>query len=965
MARGVARVLRRAFTSRARVLSSTRNFHTCRETHCRSLANPESHVLPTTRFVSNSPVRIRLPWNDYTLGFGKVRCFSSTVDSKGENDENKLESNIEDCEEEESLLGSDSESDGYDEEGVVNELGVVDDSAVSDVFSNNNSPESSEAARALNAAYHDPAALYKELRGSEVRSNLQPVAKFRDFFFETCNLEVVQGLVRVGATDDAVKFLFPVFVEFCIEEFPDEIKRFKSVVDSADLTKPATWFPFARAMKRKIVYHCGPTNSGKTYNALQRFMEAENGLYCSPLRLLAMEVFDKVNALGVYCSLLTGQEKKHVPFARHVSCTVEMVSTDELYEVAVVDEIQMMADPSRGHAWTKALLGLKADEIHLCGDPSVLEIVRKMCSETGDELVEEHYERFKPLVVEGKTLLGDLKNVKSGDCVVAFSRREIFEVKMAIEKHTKHRCCVIYGALPPETRRQQANLFNDQENEYDVLVASDAVGMGLNLNIRRVVFYSLSKYNGDKVVPVPASQVKQIAGRAGRRGSRYPDGLTTTLHLEDLTYLIECLQQPFDEVRKVGLFPFFEQIEIFAAKVPDMAFSKLLEHFGKHCRLDGSYFLCRHDHVKKVANMLEKVQGLSLEDRFNFCFAPVNIRNPKAMYHLYRMASTYSQDMPVNVAMGMPKSSARNDTELLDLESRHQVLSMYLWLSNQFEEKNFPFVEKVEAMATNIAELLGESLTKANWKMESKEEVMKGQKKEDGGGYERPTSLIKLVRNKRFLLLPLLRDHSPLCFVTAAMVQVRFYRNYGKTFKKPRRPYEKERLDAELKLVGEYGLRCKRELWRVQYTLSRIRNAARELLTLDEKNPRRIFQGEALLRRMNKNGLLDESQNKLDYVLALTVENFLERRLQTIVFKSGMAKSIHHARVLIRQRHIRVGRQLVNIPSFMVKVESQKHIDFSLTSPFGGGRPGRVKRRNERAGAKKAGGGGGDEDDEE
>lgn len=127
----------------------------------------------------------------------------------------------------------------------------------------------------------------------------------------------------------------------------------------------------------------------------------------------------------------------------------------------------------------------------------------------------------------------------------------------------------------------------------------------------------------------------------------------------------------------------------------------------------------------------------------------------------------------------------------------------------------------------------------------------------------------------------------------------------GKTFKKPRRPYEKERLDAELKLVGEYGLRCKRELWRVQYVLSRIRNNARNLLTLDEKDPRRIFEGEALLRRMNRYGLLDESQNKLDYVLALTVENFLERRLQTLVFKAGMAKSIHHARVLIRQRHIR------------------------------------------------------------
>ena len=116
---------------------------------------------------------------------------------------------------------------------------------------------------------------------------------------------------------------------------------------------------------------------------------------------------------------------------------------------------------------------------------------------------------------------------------------------------------------------------------------------------------------------------------------------------------------------------------------------------------------------------------------------------------------------------------------------------------------------------------------------------------------------------------------------------------------------------------------------------------------------------------MNKYGLLDETQNKLDYVLALTVENFLERRLQTLVFKAGMAKSIHHARVLIRQKHIRVGRQVVNVPSFMVKVDSQKHIDFSISSPFGGGRPGRVKRRNLKAAAKKAAGGAGDEEEEE
>jgi len=179
------------------------------------------------------------------------------------------------------------------------------------------------------------------------------------------------------------------------------------------------------------------------------------------------------------------------------------------------------------------------------------------------------------------------------------------------------------------------------------------------------------------------------------------------------------------------------------------------------------------------------------------------------------------------------------------------------------------------------------------------------------------------------------------------------YRRCSKTYRTPRRPFEKERLDAELKLVGEYGLRNKRELWRVEFALSKIRAAARDLLTLEEKDPRRIFEGNALLRRLTRFGLLDETRQSLDFVLSLKVQDLLERRLQTQVLKLGLAKSIHHARVLIRQRHIRVGKQLVNVPSFMVRVDSQKHIDFALDSPFGGGRPGRVKRRKLREAAKK------------
>ncbi|CAM4702123.1 unnamed protein product [Leuciscus chuanchicus] len=211
----------------------------------------------------------------------------------------------------------------------------------------------------------------------------------------------------------------------------------------------------------------------------------------------------------------------------------------------------------------------------------------------------------------------------------------------------------------------------------------------------------------------------------------------------------------------------------------------------------------------------------------------------------------------------------------------------------------------------------------------------------------------------------------------------------SKTYVTPRRPFEKSRLDQELKLIGEnkmkekrfrlvsllwreytfkilfstgeYGLRNKREVWRVKFTLAKIRKAARELLTLDEKDARRLFEGNALLRRLVRIGVLDEGKMKLDYILGLKVEDFLERRLQTQVFKLGLAKSIHHARVLIRQRHIRVRKQVVNIPSFVVRLDSQKHIDFSLRSPYGGGRPGRVKRKN----AKKAQGGGGGGDDEE
>merc|ERR1712048_1515537 len=187
----------------------------------------------------------------------------------------------------------------------------------------------------------------------------------------------------------------------------------------------------------------------------------------------------------------------------------------------------------------------------------------------------------------------------------------------------------------------------------------------------------------------------------------------------------------------------------------------------------------------------------------------------------------------------------------------------------------------------------------------------------------------------------------------AKMVNNRIQSNRSKVFTTPRRPFEKSRLDQELKLIGEYGLKNKREVWRVKYTLAKIRKAARDLLTLEDKDQRRLFEGNALLRRLVRIGVLDENRMKLDYVLGLKIEDFMERRLQTQVFKLGLAKSVHHAQVLIRQRHIRVRKQVVDVPSYVVRLDSQKHIDFSLKSPLAGGRPGRCARKN--AGKNKGG----------
>jgi len=341
------------------------------------------------------------------------------------------------------------------------------------------------------------------------------------------------------------------------------------ILKLTDYLSPAEMYPAARNLRRQIHLHIGPTNSGKTYGALLALTKAQSGVYAGPLRLLAHEVFERINEglIGNVpprpCNLRTGEEVRVVhENAALDACTVEMVSLQNVVDVAVVDEIQMIGDPQRGAAWTAAVLGLPAKELHLCGEASVLTLIRRLAAMCDDDLHVHTYNRLTPLRVAEESLGGDLSKIEKGDCIVTFARSNIFFLKKAIEQRTGLRCAVAYGALPPETRSEQARRFNDtSEHGLDVMVASDAIGMGLNLKIKRVIFEACSKWDGTQQVALSVSQIKQIAGRAGRYGTQEETsggaeplgGVVTTLNEEDLPLVHAALDAGTVPIRKASL----------------------------------------------------------------------------------------------------------------------------------------------------------------------------------------------------------------------------------------------------------------------------------------------------------------------------------------------------------------------------------------------------------------------------
>ena len=285
----------------------------------------------------------------------------------------------------------------------------------------------------------------------------------------------------------------------------------------------ADLYPTARGMKRHFIIHSGGTNSGKTYVSLKALMEAQKGIYLGPLRLLAFECYEKLNGEGVPCSLITGEEEKMVEGSFHQASTIEMMDEDEYHDVGVIDEAQMVADSQRGGNWTAAILGLPAAIIHVCTAPYALEIIKQLITYCGDTYEVVDHQRMVPLEFQGGSF--DFpKSVQEKDALIVFSKRSVIAVASELQGNGI-RASIIYGALPYEVRQQEMNRF--LAGETSVVVATDAIGMGLNLPVRRIVFLETKKYDGLTTRPLKEEEVQQIAGRAGRFGI-YDKGLVTS-----------------------------------------------------------------------------------------------------------------------------------------------------------------------------------------------------------------------------------------------------------------------------------------------------------------------------------------------------------------------------------------------------------------------------------------------------
>jgi ATP-dependent RNA helicase SUPV3L1/SUV3 len=283
----------------------------------------------------------------------------------------------------------------------------------------------------------------------------------------------------------------------------------------------------------RITAILGPTNTGKTHLAVETLLEYESGIMGFPLRLLAREIFDKcVDKIGAEkVALITGEEKIIPKLPKYYICTVESMPQDIMVDFVAVDEIQMCTDHERGHIFTDRLLNARGDKLTMfLGSHTMKSIMVSLVDNV--EFISR--ERYSKLTYSGYKKISRL-NPKTA--LIAFSADEVYAIAELIRRQ-KGGAAIIMGSLSPKTRNSQVELY--QSGDANFLVATDAIGMGINMDINNVSFSNLKKFDGKKTRRLNLSEISQIAGRAGR-------------HINDGTFGItgECKHLSTDEIEKL------------------------------------------------------------------------------------------------------------------------------------------------------------------------------------------------------------------------------------------------------------------------------------------------------------------------------------------------------------------------------------------------------------------------------
>nr|WP_295078993.1 helicase-related protein [uncultured Roseateles sp.] len=442
-------------------------------------------------------------------------------------------------------------------------------------------------------------------------------------------------------------------------------------------------FDAARRLQRSVTLYVGPPNSGKTHAAFERLAQAHDGAYLAPLRLLALEGRDRLVGRGVPCSLLTGEENVPADAARVVSSTIEMVNTTKAIDVAVIDEAQMLFDNYRGWAWTQAIVAVPANELIIICSAYAVPAIESLLGLCGERCTVRHFERKQEVQLLPTAV--PIASLKKGDAVVAFSRREVLMLRDQIAA-SGHPVSVIYGALPPEVRRREAERF--AQGASHILVATDAIGMGLNLPIRRVLFSTMTKFDGQMDRALTVSEVHQIAGRAGRYGM-HDEGFCGVLREAEPSAartLKELLPKQPRAPRdfKCAVAPNWWHINTIAQRLGLSKLRAVLGVFMEQLRLDDAHFqVAELEQMLELADQLDRSAGsLPLKTRFIYAQAPVDTRTEAQVQEFLDWTHRHA----VTGTAGSPwfLNDVDEHSRLDRMEQALRSCTLWLWLDLRF-----------------------------------------------------------------------------------------------------------------------------------------------------------------------------------------------------------------------------------------------------------------------------------------